>query len=61
MKKISFFSEFRTQAPSDNFLIHLSKIMIAYEFSYTISNIVLINFNDNIEIVNTNTNTKNYS
>ena len=35
--------------------------MIAYEFSYTNSNIVLSNFNDNIEIVNTNTNTKNYS
>ena len=34
--------------------------MIAYDFSYTISNIVLIHFNDNIEIINTNTNTKNY-
>ena len=61
MKKISFFSEIRTQAPSAKFLIHLFKMMIVYEFSYIISNIVLINFNDNIEIVNTNTNTKKYS
>ena len=61
MRKISFFSEIRTQASSDNFLIHLFKIMTVYEFSYTISNIVLLNFNDNIEIVNTNTNTKKYS
>ena len=61
MKKISFFSEIRTQAPSDNFLIHLFKITIVFAFSYTISNIVLIDFNDNIEIINKNDNTKEYS